>query len=574
MSFGAIRSIATSALMASQVKMQVASSNISNADVEGYTRKTAVQVASAIAGVGTGTSVTAITSSVNKYLLADLIGAATELGAATVTDAKSDALQALFGSTTSSDGTGTSISDTITSLQSALTSLAGTAESSTLNSLAVSSLDEVASELRELSTGVQDLRADADSEISDAVNVANTALDTINELNKQIVAAKALGQSTADLEDQRNTALQSLSEVMDVSYIVKSDGSMRVSTTSGTALVDSNVHHLSHMPAAVVTSATTFAGIMVSGKDITTQIQSGTIGALVEQRDEVLPGIQDALDALATQLIDTLNTAYNAGSSLPPPTTLAGTTAVTGSDALSATGTLRIATTDDDGNLVSYGDIDLSSISTMDDLVTALNGIDGISASVASGTLVITSTNGDGVAVADIDSSMSGQGFSDYFGLNDLLTGTDAGSIKVRSEILAGTTAFATATLDTSGTPAVGDTVLNHSGTFVQSLETAMADDSSYAATGGIRAASTDLAGYAALIVSDAATRASTAASKLETKQSAYDTASDALTSLTGVNVDEESAALNELEQYYSSAAQILEVLNAMFDALLSAVRS
>jgi flagellar hook-associated protein 1 FlgK len=241
---------------------------------------------------------------------------------------------------------------------------------------------------------------------------------------------------------------------------------------------------------------------------------------------------------------------------------------------LNATGTLRVATTDSDGNIVSHADLDLSGIATMDDLVTALNGIDGISASIASGTLVITSTDGNGIAIADIDSSVDSAGFSYYFGLNDLLVGSDAGSIRVRSDILAGTTAFATATLDTSGTPDVGDAVLNHSGTFVQSLETAMAADSSYAATGGIRASSTDLAGYAALIVSDAASKASSAATALETKQSTYDTASDALTSSTGVNVDEESARLSELEQYYSAAAQLLDTLNAMFDALLSAARS
>lgn len=574
MSFAAIRSIATSALMASQVRMQVASTNIANADVVGYTKKTATQIATASTGAGTGTMVTAVTSAVDKYLLADVVSAAAALGAATIADAKADALQSLFGTTTSSSGTGTSIADTITSLQTALTSLAGTAESGTLNSLAVSSLDAVASELRELSAGVQDLRADADSQIADAVDVANTALDTIAALNEQIVTAKALGQPTGDLEDKRNSALETLSGVLDVSYIVKANGEMRVSTTSGTALVDSAVHHLSYTPAAAVTGDTVFAAITVGGKDITGEIQSGTIGALLEQRDDVLPGVQDALDALAAQLIATLNAAYNAGSSLPPPTTLSGTTAVSGSDVLNGNGTLRVATADTSGNLVSYGDIDLSGIATMDDLVAALNGIDGISASIASGTLVITATNGGGVALAGIDASVDGSGVSDYFGLNDLLTGSDASSIRVRSDILAGTTAFATATLSTADTLTVGSAVLNHSGTFVQSLETAMAADSSYSANGSIRASSTGLAGYAALIVSDAASKASAAASALESRQSTYDSAHDALTSQTGVNVDEESARLSELEQYYSSAAQILEVLNAMFEALLAAARS
>ena len=48
----------------------------------------------------------------------------------------------------------------------------------------------------------------------------------------------------------------------------------------------------------------------------------------------------------------------------------------------------------------------------------------------------------------------------------------------------------------------------------------------------------------------------------------------DALTSATGVNVDEESSKLNELQQQYSTAAQMFAVLNQMFDALITAARA
>ena len=576
MSFAAIRSIATGSLTASQVRMQVTSSNIANADVEGYTKKTATQVATTSSGAGTGTAITAITSDVDKYLLSDLVSASTALGAATVSDAKAERVQSLFGATDSSDDSGTSIADATTELQSAVISLAGTIESDTLAGLVVESLDTLTAQLRETASSVQDIRAAADAEIADAVDVANEALDTIASLNDQIVAAKAMGQSTADLEDKRNTALTTLAEQLDVSYLVKASGQMLVSTTSGTSLVGSTVHHLDYTPAAVVSADTVFAGITVGGKDVTSEITSGTIGGLVEQRDEVLPAVIETLDALAGELIEALNTAYNAGTSLPPPTTLAGSTSVTASDALDATGTVRLAVTDSDGALVSYSDLDLDDIDTVGDLVDALNGISGISASVDSGTLVITSSSGDGVAIADIDSVLGSadQGFSDYFGLNDLLTGSSASTIRVRSDLLSGETALATATLGTDANPVVGDIVVSASSSFVQSLETVLSADHDFTAAGGIAATTGSFAGYAASVVSNVATLASSAASQLETQQFNHDTASDALTSLTGVNIDEETARLSELEQQYSTAAQLLEVLNAMFDALLSAVNS
>jgi len=574
MSFGAIRSIATSALMASQARIQVTSSNIANADVEGYSRKTAVQVATTAGGAGTGTSVVAVTSSVNKYLLSDLVGASTVLGAAEVTDAKANALQALFGNTTSSDGTGTSLSDTLTSLETAIASLAGTPESSTLNGLAVDSLDAVAAQLRETSTGIQDLRADADAEIDDAVDTVNDALDSIAELNTQIVTLKAMSQSTADLEDQRNSALLSISSQIDVTYKVKSSGEMLLSTASGTTLLNGTAHHLSYAPAAVVTAQTNFAGITVDGSDITAQLRSGRIGALIEQRDEVLPAAQDTLDTLASSLIDTLNAAHNAATALPAPSTLTGTTAVSATDALDASGTLRLAITNADGTTVSSTEIDLSGMTTVSDLVDALNGIPGINASVASGKLVVTSTDGNGVALGDIDSAIGGKGVSDYFGLNDLLTGTSASTIRVRSDILDGNARLATATLDTSSTLASGSRALTNSSSAVQAIADLLSDEQGFAASGGLGATSTSFAGYAARIVAAAATDASTASGTLERRQSAYDVASDALTSETGVNVDEETARLSELEQQYSTAAQLLSVLNDMFDALLAAAKS
>jgi len=576
MSFAAIRSIATSALTASQVRMQVTSSNIANADVEGYSKKTAVQVATTSSSAGTGTAVTAVTSDVDKYLLSDLVSATTALGAATVAAAKADRVQSLFGATDSSNNSGTSIADTTTELQSAVIALVGTIESDTLSGLVVESLDALAAQLRDTSTSVQDLRAAADAEIADAVDVANDALDTIASLNKQIVAAKAMGQSTADLEDKRNTALTTLAGQLDISYLVKSNGEMLVSTKSGTSLVGSTVNHLQYTPAAVVNADSVFAGITVGGKDVTSEITSGTIGGLLEQRDKVLPAVTESLDALAVKLIDVLNSAYNAGTSLPPPTTLSGSTAVTASDTLAASGTVRLAVTDSDGTLVSYADLNLDQLDTVGDLVDALNGISGISASIASGKLVITSTSSAGIAIADIDSALGSpdQGFSDYFGLNDLLAGSSAATIRVRSDLLTGAAAFATATLTTDADPAIGARVVSASSSFVQSLETALSADHAFEAAGGIPGTSASFASYAGSVVAKVATTASQATSQLETRQSNYDTASDALTSLTGVNVDEETARLSELEQQYSTAAHLLEVLNAMFDALLAAVRS
>lgn len=579
MSLSSIRSIATSSLSAAQYQMGVTSSNVANADTEGYTRKTATQAAVVTSGVGTGVTITAVTSSVDKYLVKDLVAAASALGAAEATAAFTDSLQALFGSTSGSEDGGTSLASSLVTLESAIASLAATPESDTLKAQAVDALDAVASQLRETSAGIQGLRADADGQIEDAVTTVNDALKTIASLNDQIAAASARGESTADLEDQRNTALQAIASEIDVSYFVNSDNQMRIYTAGGTTLLDSKVHELSYSAAGTVTADTVFGAITVDGKDVTGQIGSGAIGALLTLRDETLPASQDALDALAGGLIEQLNAAYNAGSAVPAPETLTGSASVTGSDAFSATGTLRVALTDEEGALSSYADLDLSAYGSIDEVVFALDAIDGLSASLDSGGhLVVSSeTAGLGVSLADIGVSVggTGEGFSATFGLNDLLTGSGAADIAVRSDILAAPGTLATGGLSTDATLTTGKTVVSSGASAVaQALSEALTGETAFAAAGRLAGGGKTFADYAAAVVADTASLATSATSDLTSKETVQQTLTDLFASQTGVNLDEETARLSELEQQYSTAAQLLQVLNAMFDALLEAAQS
>lgn len=590
MSLNIARSIAFSGLSATSVQISVTSSNISNADTTGYTAKSANQSSSVTNGVGTGVTVTGITSTVDKLLLKSLVGATSDLGSADTTSTYLTSLEKLYGSTSSTDGssTGTSLANSIATLESALSSLASTPSSASLQSNVVSALDDVASQLRETSSGIQKLRGDADQDISSSIDDVNTDLQQIADLNAAIKQTAAAGQSTADLEDQRNTALQDVASKMNISYFTASNGDLQIYTNSGQALVDSSAHTISYTSAASVTASTTytagssssgFSAITVNGVDITSQITGGDIGALVTLRDKTLPAAQSQLDQLAQQLASAMNSISNSASSVPAPTSLTGTTAVTSSTALSATGTVRIAATDKSGNLVSYGDLDLSSYSTVGDLVSAINGISGLSASVDSdGHLSITATgSGNGVAINEMTSSVgsSGEGFSEYFGLNDLVTGTTASDIAVNNKILSGTNELQLATLDSSSSLTVGSTVLSSgSATVVNAFHDALTESRTFSSTGGLAATTGSLADYASTIVSDVASKSSQASSNYTAKETAQSTYAESLSSQSGVNLDEESAKLSTLQNKYSAASALIQAINSMYSALLSAVQS
>ena len=587
MSLDIARSIAVSSLMASQVQISVASSNVSNADTTGYTIKTANQVSTTSGGVGTGVAITGITSNVDKLLFRSLITAESELGAADIGNDYLDRLQALYGSTTGADDTGTSIANTLASLEAAVSSLAATTSSASLQSSVVSALDDLASQLRETSNGIQELRSTADAAISSDVEEVNDSLKTIAGLNAQIKQATAAGQPTGDLEDQRNVALQNAATRMNVSYFISSTGDMQVYTASGQTLVDSSAHLLSFSAASSVTATSAYdpnsssglSGISVNGVDITSQITSGEIGALVDLRDTVLPAAQSQLDQLANELADSLNATSNEGTALPPPSTLTGTTTVTSSTALNATGTVRIAVADQSGSLVSYGDLDLSNYSTIGDLVSAINGISGLSASInASGKVVITSSSSsNGIAINEMTSSAGadGTGLSDYLGLNDLVTGTGASNFAVRRDILANSGLLPVSTLDSSATLTTGGKVLTAGSTdVVDAIYATLTDSRTFSASGGLGSSTSSFADYAAEIISNIASKATSAATTYTSKTTIESTFASAMSSQSGVNLDEETAKISTLQNQYSAASQLIQAINEMFSSLLSAVQS
>ncbi len=589
MSLNSAAYIAFSGLSAAQVQISIASSNISNADTTGYTEEVANQEATVTGSAGSGVEITGISTNIDKLLFKSLIGATSDLGSADTTNTYLTELEDLYGtvdgSSSSSVATGTSLANTLASFESALSSLSATPSSSSLQSAALQALSDATTQLNETSSGIQSLRANADQDIASSVQSVNTDLQQIASLNAEIKQEAATGQSTADLEDQRNAALQDVASKMNVSYYTTSSGDLQVYTASGQALVDSSgARTISYTTASNVTSSTTYAsggfsGITVNGVDITSQITSGKIAALVTLRDNTLPAAQSQLDELAQQLTSSLNAVSNQGTSVPPPTTLTGTASVTSGTAFSGTGTVRIAEVDSSGNVVSYQDLDLSSYTTVGSLVSAINGISGLSASVDSnGHLVVSATgSGDGVSINEMTSSVgsSGQGFSDYFGLNDLLTGTNASDIAVRSDLLDGSAALPTSTLSDASTLTTGSSVLSSgSQTVVNDLYSALTGSTSFAAAGGLAATTGSFANYAASIVSNVATKASQASSIYTAKETAQSTYSSSLSSESGVNLDQESARLSSLQNEYSAASELITTIDQMFSSLIAAIQA
>lgn len=562
MTLSAALSSATSSLNAIQTKLSVASSNIANADDVHYTAKSTSQVTRVTGGAGSGVEITGIGAKVDANLLRSIVEATSTDAAASMTKEYLQTLSDALGSL-SSNGAGDTLATTLSDLESTLDELATTPESATLKNQVVTDLADAAAGLRTASDSVQTLRANADSAIADAVATVNDALHQIDALNDAILQAQAIGKSTGDLEDQRNAALQTLSQQLDVNAYTDTNGALKVFTTSGEILVGADVHELSFTAADTVNADSTYptdlSGISVNGHDITGAIRSGALSSLATLRDSTLPAVQDSLDSLAVSLRDTLNTIANQGSAAPAPNTLTGQDSFAATDAFSGSGTLRVAVTDSGGKVVSTQDFDLSTYATVGALVADLNGTSGLSASLdADGHLVLqaqSSTNG----VAVDGGNAGGDSFSGYFGLNDVLVGSGASDLAVKSDLGADTSRFPVGSL-ASGTLGMGDlAVTSGSGALAQSMADAMR-----------KAALPDQAGD---IVTKVATQLSSATTGATSAETNLNTLVDSFSSKYGVNVDEETARISQLQNAYSASAQVLSAVKSMFEDLLQAVR-
>jgi len=567
-----IMSTGSSALLTTQSQIAVTSSNIGKADDTSYTKKTASTSTLVLAGQGVGVTSTTITNSINLALERQIMGATSD---AAYDAAVSDALESLV-TTLGSVDTETGLQATATDILNALSEAVASGGDSASTQSVVDALEAWADELGDTSAAIQQARTDVDSQITEVVDDINASLQRLEKINSEIASASARGLSTADLQDQQRAELETLSGDLDISYYYQDNGEVRIFSSGGQTLLTSVAQELSYdsfgrMSADAVydpANGGSIAGIEISGQDITSTLSGGTLGALLELRDETLPALQAELDELAATVADAVNAVSNASTAVPAPSSLTSKDGIATGDAMTGTGTMTLVELSDDGTVLSSQDFDLSGYATTQELLDAITVSGDYSVSTdADGAITITSIDGNGIAIGG-DGQIDDSGASQFFGFNDLLRGDDASSLSV-SETLTASTLPVTGLAST----VVGEQALASGDTSaLQSLASVLESPIAFSEAGSQKADSLTLVARIASIidgVSDAASDASTDASLSESVRSNLSTS---FSNSYGVNVDEELAILTTLQQSYDTAAQILKVAQEMFETLLDTV--
>ena len=373
MSLGLALNNALTGLRVNQQSIATLSQNIANVNTSGYSRQIINQSAVTVGGLGSGVQIDEIVRKVDKYLQRSVQTQGANSAAAQTVDAYYQRIQAVLGK----PGSNNSIDAYITSFFNAAQQLAETPETNSLKSNAIASANVLASQISDLAANIHDLRYEADREIRDIVSTVNSSLDRLKDTNRALVQAKSLGQSTADLLDNRDRELRTLSENLDISVTFGDAGTVSVAAGDGNVLLEDGVRHqLRYAQASSVTTFISDATLsplqvitlsdsnqeigtpsnLISGgvsTAVTTGLTSGKLAGLQQIRDVQFNGLLDQLDSLASRLRDSVNAIHNNGSGFPPATSLTGDRTVQASDQYDWQGTVRIAVLQSDGKPVS-----------------------------------------------------------------------------------------------------------------------------------------------------------------------------------------------------------------------------
>jgi len=299
-------SIAIQGLNAAQQQLQVISSNVANASTPGYTVKTLQQNSVVLDGSGSGVQVGGLQRSVNTALQSNLWQQTSTSGSSQVNQTYLQQLQQLFGAPNSN----TSFASDLATVQSDFITLSADPSNSIYQTQVVNDAQSLTSNLNNLSTSIQGLRNNSQTDISNDLGQANQLLQTIASLNTNISKTGNAGGDVTDLEDQRDQAIQQLSQFININTYTNSDGSVTVQTQNGTLLADTQAQTLDFSVTPLTATSvypTSASGITVNGQDITSQITSGSIGGLINLRDQSLPQAQAMIDEFSEGLATRFN---------------------------------------------------------------------------------------------------------------------------------------------------------------------------------------------------------------------------------------------------------------------------
>lgn len=317
MSFG-LFGIARNALLTHQTALQTISQNIANAETPGYSRQEAVLAANTPVRlpngiVGTGVHVETIIRK-RDIMLDDTVRAAS--GQASNAGLRSTLLSQMEGVFGEPSDAG--MSSALDRFWNSWSDLASTPSSKAAHTAVQQSGRQVAQLFNSYDAQLTQQRNASLERLTGTIAQVNALARRVADLNTRITTSESAGDSANDLRDQRDLALDSLSRVAGTRVLPQANGTVMV-LLGNSALVDGDTARPISMafdipvPPPAVTPSDIPVRLRLGDSPDRIMVPGGELKALADGINTDIPLLRGRLDALASALASTVNTAHSAG---------------------------------------------------------------------------------------------------------------------------------------------------------------------------------------------------------------------------------------------------------------------
>lgn len=530
-----------SALRSYQQALTTTSSNISNANTEGYSRQrvdlqSLQSQRTGIGDIGTGVQVSRIQRYFDQAVTDQLRSTTASFNQQDTVYTLATQLQSLL--TDVNTGVDGAISNFFNSLQG----VANDPSSLAARRVFLDDAKALTVRFNDLDAQFNSLNTTVNTQIGSAVSDINQLSRRIADLNTSITNTGAAPSS--ELLDERDQALVSLNKLIKVSTSPNSDGSVNVYVGNGEPLVFGSTQI--EMKQQLGEFNPLEARLSVGNRDVTDELSGGTLGGSLDFRNNLLRTARSELSMIGYTLATQFNAQNKAGRDLLGDTggdlfALAGPQVVPNSSN-GGTGSVALAI-----DSATAGDL-----TGQDYLVRIIGGQPRLFALPGETAVALTGTSPFTVE-----------------GLNITVSGTPAegdefllqpsANVSSQLKLLVTDPARIAAAADDGSPFGRGD---NRNALAMVGIET-----SKILANGTV-----SLRDQLRGLLSDIAATTRQADVGRQSQSTLLDQATARRDNVSGVNLDEEAANLLRFQQSYQAAAQAIQVANSLFDTLLGAV--
>ena len=297
--------IARSALVSSQVALDVTGNNIANANTEGYSRRRAIMESESQRTaqnfvIGKGVIVSRIERVRDQYIETQLRTQQQSLSYWETLQTKYARLEDIF-TEPSEAGLGEMMNKFFDSWQG----LATDPQSYTARSNVLQKANSLASKFRTTAKHISDLKDEIRSEFNNQLEKFNSLAEQLAEINIQLPLST---EQAADLLDRRDNLLMQMNKIANVQTMENEYGQVTISLGGKVLLENSKVVKLVEASADEPLNTLHWEDNSRASK-----ASNGQLAALARFHDETLQDYSDQLDELATSLVEGVNELHKTG---------------------------------------------------------------------------------------------------------------------------------------------------------------------------------------------------------------------------------------------------------------------